>query len=40
MAGIEEKSLDATFALSPYENRIIIPRIGENIPLVNVSIDK
>lgn len=40
MAGIQEKDLDATFALSPYENRIIIPRIGENIPLVNVSIDK
>ena len=32
MAGIQEKNLDATFALSPYENRIIIPRIGENIP--------
>ncbi len=40
MAGIQEKDLNATFALSPYENRIIIPRIGENIPLVNVSIDK
>lgn len=26
------------FALNPYENRIIIPRIGKNIPLVDVSI--
>ncbi len=40
IAWIQEKDLDATFALSPYENRIIIPRIGENIPLVNVTIDK
>lgn len=40
IAWIEEKDQNTTFSLSPYENRIIIPRMGENIPLVNVSIDK
>jgi LPXTG-site transpeptidase (sortase) family protein len=29
----------ATFELAPYENRIIIPRIGKNIPLVDVTVD-
>jgi sortase (surface protein transpeptidase) len=29
----------ATFAVTPYENRIIIPKIGKNIPLVDVDHD-
>ena len=38
VAGIGDRDLSASFELSPYENRIIIPRIGKNIPLVDVSI--
>lgn len=38
MAGIGDRDLSASFELNPYENRIIIPRIGKNIPLVDVSI--
>ena len=33
-----DRDLSATFALTPYENRIVIPRIGKNIPLVDVSV--
>jgi hypothetical protein len=40
MAGIQENTLSTTFSLTPYENRIIIPRIGENIPLVDVSVER
>ena len=29
----------ATFQVAPYENRIIIPKIGKNIPLVDVDHD-
>ena len=29
----------ANFTLAPYENRIVIPKMGKNIPLVDVSID-
>jgi LPXTG-site transpeptidase (sortase) family protein len=29
----------ASFELAPYENRLIIPRIGKNIPLVDVTVD-
>ncbi len=36
LANSEEKT---TFRVTPYENRIIIPRIGKNIPLINVSIN-
>ncbi len=38
VAGIEDLWASASFELTPYENRIIIPRIGKNIPLVDVSI--
>ena len=31
--------MSANFTLAPYENRIVIPKIGKNIPLVNVTID-
>lgn len=40
IASIQESDLKWSFDLAPYENRIIIPRIGENIPLVNVTIDR
>ncbi|GAB0175121.1 MAG: hypothetical protein HHAS10_10000 [Candidatus Altimarinota bacterium] len=32
-------SLSANFVLTPYENRIVIPKIGKNIPLVDVTVD-
>ena len=32
-------SSQATFDVAPYENRIIIPKIGKNIPLVDVYHD-
>lgn len=31
-------NISANFEITPYENRIIIPRIGKNIPLVDVSV--
>jgi LPXTG-site transpeptidase (sortase) family protein len=34
-----ESSARATFQVAPYENRIIIPKIGKNIPLVDVDHD-
>jgi len=33
-------NISAKFDITPYENRILIPRIGKNIPLVDVSITK
>lgn len=33
-------NISAEFDITPYENRIIIPKIGKNIPLVDVSITK
>lgn len=32
------EKLGATFNLTPYENRIVIPRIGENIPLLDTKV--
>lgn len=32
-------SLSAKFTLTPYENRVVIPKIGKNIPLIDVSVD-
>ena len=40
LSGITSSSADATFSVTPYENRIIIPRLGKNIPLVDVEHDK
>jgi hypothetical protein len=34
-----QRSARATFEVVPYENRIIIPKIGKNIPLVDVDHD-
>lgn len=39
LAGMSDTSDRSSFSLVPYENRIIIPRIGKNIPLVDVFID-
>jgi hypothetical protein len=33
-------NVSARFEITPYENRIIIPRIGKNIPLVDVSMTR
>ena len=33
-----DQDFSATFSLTPYENRIVIPRLGKNIPLVDVNI--
>jgi hypothetical protein len=40
LSGITSSSADATFSVTPYENRLIIPRLGKNIPLVDVEHDK
>ncbi len=39
LSGITSASSDVTFSVTPYENRIIIPRLGKNIPLVDVEHD-
>ncbi len=39
LSGLPRSSPDATFEVAPYENRIIIPRLGKNIPLVDVEHD-
>ncbi len=39
LSGITPTSSDATFSVTPYENRLIIPRLGKNIPLVDVEHD-
>lgn len=39
LSGLSRSSSDATFDVTPYENRIIIPRLGKNIPLVDVEHD-
>lgn len=35
-----EPNVSARFDITPYENRIIIPRIGKNIPLVDISMTR
>ncbi len=35
-----EPNITAKFEITPYENRIIIPKIGKNIPLIDVSVTK
>jgi len=39
LASVSNTTKKTSFALAPYENRIIIPRIGKNIPLVDVLVD-
>ncbi len=36
----EEGIVNPTFEVSPYEDRIIIPRLGKNIPLIDVFHDR
>jgi alanine dehydrogenase len=31
--------MSANFTLTPYENRVVIPKMGKNVPLVDVTID-
>ena len=35
-----EEQMDVSFDITPYDNRIIIPKIGKNIPLVDVRLDQ
>lgn len=35
-----EPNISAKFNITPYENRIIIPKIGKNIPMVDISVTK
>ena len=37
--GIDSSKKDVKFDIVPYDNRIIIPKIGKNIPLVDVRLD-
>lgn len=37
---ISEGSARATFQVTPYENRVIIPKIGKNIPIIDVLHDQ
>lgn len=39
LAGVTESSKKTSFSITPYENRIVIPRIAKNIPLVDVTMD-
>ena len=34
---LDEKNISLNIEITPYENRIIIPKIGKNIPLVDVK---
>lgn len=36
-ASISSSPSDATFDVTPYENRIVIPKLGKNIPLIDVD---
>ena len=38
-SSIDTSKKDVTFDIVPYDNRIIIPKIGKNIPLVDVRLD-
>ncbi len=33
----EKPNISANFEITPYENRIVIPKIGKNIPLVDIA---
>ncbi len=35
---IQNSTESATFDLTPYENRLIIPRIGKNVPLIDTNM--
>ncbi len=39
LAWTSQTASRASFSLLPYENRIIIPRIGKNIPLVDILVE-
>jgi LPXTG-site transpeptidase (sortase) family protein len=38
LSHLGSEKLGTTFNLTPYENRIVIPRIGENIPLLDTKV--
>ena len=35
-----QKNIDLSIEITPYENRVVIPRIGKNIPLIEVKQKK
>lgn len=39
IANIKDGMQASTFSITPYENRIIIPKIWKNIPLIDVTLD-
>ncbi len=39
LGGMNENTRKTSFSVTPYENRIIIPRINKNVPLVDVSVE-
>jgi hypothetical protein len=40
LSGISSQGNEVSFDVTPYENRIIIPKLGKNIPLVDVEHNK
>lgn len=39
LGSISENTKKTSFSVTPYENRLIIPRINKNVPLIDVSVD-
>jgi LPXTG-site transpeptidase (sortase) family protein len=39
LSGVSRTTKEANFEVAPYENRIVIPRLGKNIPLIDVDHD-
>lgn len=37
MAHTKENGINLNIEITPYENRIVIPKIGKNIPLIDVK---
>ncbi len=40
VAHMNKEEIDLSISLVPYENRIVIPKIGKNIPLIDVQQEK
>lgn len=37
---LDEKNIDLNIEITPYENRIVIPKLGKNVPLVDIKNQK
>jgi hypothetical protein len=33
----DKKNLDLNIEITPYQNRVIVPSIGKNIPLIDIK---